>query len=69
MAILFDLDDTLLDDRGAQEAYLGDLYSNHRSEIQGTDPAIRQPRVVSVKCSAGQDMQSRQHRDENQAPA
>lgn len=36
MAILFDLDDTLLDDRGAQEAYLGDLYSNHRSEIQRT---------------------------------
>ena len=41
MAILFDLDDTLLDDRGAQEAYLGDLYSNHRSEIQRTESDFR----------------------------
>lgn len=41
MAILFDLDDTLLDDRGAQEAYLGDLYSNHRSEIQRSEADFR----------------------------
>ena len=41
MAIFFDLDDTLLDDRGAQESYLGDLYSNHRSEIQGTEATFR----------------------------
>lgn len=41
MAILFDLDDTLLDDRGAQDAYLGDLYASHRSELPGTAVEFR----------------------------
>lgn len=41
MAILFDLDDTLLDDRGAQETYLGELYSNHPLEIQRTEADFR----------------------------
>ena len=41
MPILFDLDDTLLDDRGAQESYLRNLYSNHQSEIQGTEADFR----------------------------
>jgi len=33
MAVLFDIDDTLLDDRGAQDVYLGRLYSSYRLEI------------------------------------
>ena len=42
MAILFDLDDTLLDDRGAQDVYLGRLYANHRSEMNRSEPEFRQ---------------------------
>lgn len=37
MPILFDVDDTLLDDRGAQDEYLRTLYSHHRSILPYAD--------------------------------
>ena len=33
MPLLFDLDDTLLDDRGAQDIYLANVYSRHSEEL------------------------------------
>jgi len=40
-AILFDLDDTLLDDRGAQDIYLASLYANHRDLLERSEADFR----------------------------
>ncbi len=41
MPVLFDIDDTLLDDAGAQAAYLTTLYSTWRGRLPHTEPAFR----------------------------